>query len=323
MLFDVPVRAFRRAVGALAASGVVLGLAGCASTKASTVGSTAASRTPSPVTRTGTGSASAAVPLPAPRPTAAQVRRQAAAGLGRLIRAAPQGGASVAAIDLATGRRYAAGASSGMWTASTYKLFLVEQLLLHRQGGGGIGLSSSEIAQCTTALENSDNVAGYELFSGGGGNPAMQQTASRLHMTHTDADGTDPAFLRTSAADYLQVLRALVDPDSPLSAASRHFVLHLMSQVEPDQRWGVGVVADKGTTFYNKNGWLSIDNSNGPGEDDGFRWVVSSVGIVTVHSHKLLLSVFTEHNPSFADGVGQVQALARLAASYVTGAAVN
>ena len=43
-----------------------------------------------------------------------------------------------------------------------------------------------------------------------------------------------------------------------------------MRNVEADQRWGVGAAADKGSRFANKNGWLSIDDSNGPGEtDDG------------------------------------------------------
>ena len=36
-----------------------------------------------------------------------------------------------------------------------------------------------------------------------------------------------------------------------------------MRNVEADQRWGVGVAADPGTDFANKNGWLNIDDDNG------------------------------------------------------------
>ena len=56
-----------------------------------------------------------------------------------------------------------------------------------------------------------------------------------------------------------------------------------MADVEADQRWGVSAAADKDTDVDNKNGWLSIDDSNGPGETDDGRWAVTSVGIIRVH----------------------------------------
>jgi hypothetical protein len=240
-----------------------------------------------------------------------------------LIAAAPKGSVSVAAVDLQTGRTFEAGVSSGMWTASAYKLFVVVALLLERQGPDGLGLSSTEIAQCTRAIENSDNRAGYALFLAAGGNAALDRTAKRLHMSHTDADSTDPTFTRTSAADYLRLWRALLDRDGPLDAVARRFVLQLTSRVEADQRWGVGTVADQRTTFYLKNGWLSVDDSNGPDEDDHDRWVVASAGIVRVHSHRLVLAVFSQHNASFGDGVERVEALARPLAAAVTGTVVR
>jgi beta-lactamase class A len=318
--------ATRQATRAVAALGAVGVIAGCTSVATPAL-------VPAPSRNSVTSALQSSSPpvsaTPAPsstapgRPTAGQVRARAAATLRGLIRTAPQGGVSVAAVNLDTGRAYAAGESSGVWTASAYKLFVVVALLLNRQAGGELGLSSSELSYCAAAIENSDNRAGYALFLDAGGNPTLQQVANRLRMRHTDADGTDPAFTRTSAADYVKLLRALVDDDSPLSAASRRYVLGLMSQVEADQRWGVGVVADDGTTFYNKNGWVWVDNTNGPGERDNDLWVASSVGIATVQGHKLLLSVFTQHNSSFEDGVARVQALVRPLASLVTGVEVG
>jgi hypothetical protein len=90
-----------------------------------------------------------------------------------------------------------------------------------------------------------------------------------------------------------------------------------MRWVDADQRWGVGVVADQGTAFQNKNGWLSIDNNNGPGEVDDGLWAVNSIGIVTVHGQQVLLAVMTQHRPSLEAGETLVQALARAIAPAV------
>jgi hypothetical protein len=118
------------------------------------------------------------------------------------------------------------------------------------------------------------------------------------------------------ASDGIAMLRALVS-DGPLDGRSRRFVLHLMRNVEADQRWGVGVVADPGTTFANKNGWLRVDDDNGPGENDDERWLVNSVGIVRVAGQQLLISVFTEHNPDRDTGIRLVERLVRLIAPTV------
>jgi hypothetical protein len=135
-------------------------------------------------------------------------------------------------------------------------------------------------------------------------------------MTHTVPGDSDPTFTTTSAGDYQILLRNLVTA-GPLDATSRALALRLMTNVNTSQRWGVGAVADVGTHFANKNGWLAVDNSNGPGEDDNGRWIVSSVGIVTVHGQQVLLSVFTQHQRSFDDGVAFVESLSKAAAPAV------
>jgi hypothetical protein len=82
---------------------------------------------------------------------------------------------------------------------------------------------------------------------------------------------------------------------APLHAYGRSLVLEFMRNVEDDQRWGVGVVADPGTTFANKNGWLSVEEDNPDGLSDDDRWLVNSVGIVTVHHQQVLMAVLTQH----------------------------
>jgi beta-lactamase class A len=257
--------------------------------------------------------ATSATSTPAPPPR--DPRLVARAAMMRLERRLPADAISVAVRDEDTGASYFYGARSGMWTGSVYKLLVLEALLLERQEDGD-WFSSGELADITAMIEHSDNAAGYRMFLDAGGSTALAATARRLGMRHTRIGVSDPTFTTTSAYDGLAMLRCLVEPGL-LDRHSRLFVLSLMHAVESDQRWGVGVLADRGTTFANKNGWLSVDDTNGPGEDDDGRWVVSSVGIVRVHGERLLVSIFTKHNPDFDDGVRLVERLARLAAPAV------
>jgi Beta-lactamase enzyme family len=242
--------------------------------------------------------------------SAATAKAAAVANISAMIRSVPDHAAFVAALNTTTRAQYLTGSTAGNWTASCYKLVLLETLLLQHQQQG-TSITDDEAADATAAIEHSDNVAGYQLWLDVGRNPGMQQAMPTLGLTHAVAEGSDPTFTKLTGPDTLALLNNLVDPKSPLDAASRSFTLGLMRAVESDQRWGVGAAADPGTTFANKNGWLSIDDSNGPGESDDGRWVVNSLGIVTVAGQQVLLAVFTEHQPSFAAGVKLVETLAK------------
>jgi beta-lactamase class A len=235
--------------------------------------------------------------------------------MAKIERRLPAGAMSVAVRNESTGDTYVYGARGGMWTGSVYKLLVLETLLLERQNNG-TWFSSGELADITAMIERSDNAAGYRMFLDAGGTTALAATAHQLGMRHTRIGASDPTFTTTSGRDGLAMLSCLVRPGL-LDEHSRAFVLSLMRSVEADQRWGAGVLADPGTTFENKNGWLSVDDSNGPGEDDDGLWVVSTVGIVRSHGDELLVSIFTRHNPDLETGIRLVQRLARLAAPAV------
>jgi beta-lactamase class A len=245
-------------------------------------------------------------------PNAAAVRAEAASQLVKIIKSQPAGAVSVAARNMVTGAEYKAGAKSGMWMASSYKLLVLCALLMQ-----DAALTSDEMATATRAIENSDNIAGYSLFLDAGGNTGTGLALRRLGMAHTVMGASDPTFTTTSASDYLTLLGALVTP-GPLSPASRSLVLSLMRGVEADQRWGVGVVADRGSQFANKNGWLSIDDTNDADEDDDDLWVANSAGVLTVAHQQVLIAIFTRHQQSFAAGVALVQQLARSLVSTVS-----
>ncbi len=284
----------------------LLTVAGC--------GSASSGATAPGSTRTAERSASAPAASPTLGPE--QIRATAERQVASIIAAQPRGAVSVAALNTATGARFVAGAGSGMWTASAYKLFVVEALLLRREDQGAY-LSSYEVDEVSAALQYSDNAAAYRLFLDVGGNAALTETAQRLGMTHTVPGASDPTFTTTSGADYLKLLESLVDPGT-LSARARSFVLGLMRNVEADQRWGVSAVADKDSSVALKNGWLSIDNSNGPGETDNGLWVASSAGIVRVEGQQVLMAIFTRHQPDYATGIRLVERLATAIAPAVT-----
>jgi hypothetical protein len=307
-----------RRLGLLTACAVVV--ASCAAPQASTSSGssgplgafTAHSATMAPASAS---SQPVELPPTVPAVSTAQLQAQAQAKLAAVIAGQPAGSVSVAGFNVVTGASFTGGATAGMWTASTYKLFVLETLLLQRQQQG-TPLSSYELGEATPMIEQSDNDAGYSLFLAAGGNRGLAAAAKQFAMASTVPGDSDPTFTTTSAADFLQLLKNLVTA-GPLNAYSQSLALGLMRGVEADQRWGVGVVADPGTTFANKNGWLSVDNSNGSGEDDSSRWIVSSVGVVNVQGQQLLISVFTEHQPSMQAGVGLVQSLAQIVAPAI------
>jgi hypothetical protein len=242
------------------------------------------------------------------------VRRKTLAAVRALESKQPSGAISVAALNLKTGERFVDGSHGGMWTASAYKLFVVETLLL--QNGGP--LSGAEASDAGIAIENSDNAAGYRLFLDAGGNSGLEAAANRFGMHHTIPGQSDPTFTRTSAADFLILARNLFDRHGPLTPAARHYLLNLMADEEDDQRWGVSAAADKDSDFYSKNGWLSIDDTNGAGETDNGLWAVTSVGVIRVNHQPVAMAVFTEHQPLMGDGVHLVERLARTIAPAVT-----
>jgi beta-lactamase class A len=268
--------------------------------------SIAPSTTPVPATSIATTPVavpSATVPAP---PTPRQVATHTLTAIaGRL----PGGSISVAVVNTRTGASFRWGERRGMWTGSVYKLLVLEALLLERQRADA-WFTSYELADITAMIEQSNNKAGYRMFLDAGGSTPLAAAAKRLGLRHTHLGVADPALTTMDARDGITLLRRLVH-GGPLTARSKAFVLGLMRNVQSDQRWGAGVVADRDTTFANKNGWMQVDRNNGPGEDDDGRWLVNSLGIIRVHGQQLLIAIFTKHDPDCYSGIRLVQKLAR------------
>jgi hypothetical protein len=216
---------------------------------------------------------------------------------------------SVAGYDLSTKRSIVAGAGSGMTEASIVKLDIL-QTALYRQQRGLATFDDDDVADM---MEHSDNAAADRVFRTDNGNSGLQNYNDLIGLGHTALDPGGLWGLSTTAAtDQLTLLKQLVSGSSPLNAASRAYALNLMSQVEPDQTWGISAGADAGAKSQLKNGWLSIDRDHG-------LWAVNSDGITTVGGHKVLLVVLSQHQPDFRTGVNRVEAAARQLAAALRG----
>ena len=96
----------------------------------------------------------------------------------------------------------------GMWTASVYKLFMLEILLQLRLGRPAHRRPTP--SEATPMIENSDNVAGRTKSSrtagtGGAGVLADGFEEPRTHSTPSPV-WHDPAFTTTSAMDCIKAL---------------------------------------------------------------------------------------------------------------------
>lgn len=251
------------------------------------------------------------VAVGAPAPSAPDPQSAVSAALARMAAGRAADSVSVAALDATTGTRVAWGATSGMTTASVFKLSLLESYLLHNQDRGQEPGEGQEAA-LAAMVENSDNDSADAVYEALGGAAGVNAAIHRLGLSSTVLGSDDHWGLSTtSAGDQLTVLENLASPTSPLSAASRAYALGLASNVEADQRWGVGAAADPGTDFANKNGWLNVD-------DDGGRWVVGSVGVIQAHGHQILLAVLTQHDSDLDSGISFVESVARTVTTTLT-----
>jgi beta-lactamase class A len=234
--------------------------------------------------------------------------RAAETALDRLVQRAPPGGVSVAAEDLTTGVSFHAGASRGMTSASVAKLEILETLLLHAHGP----LTGAVADTATGMIENSNNDDADTCFADLGGSSAYVAAKPELGLTSATVldQGVYWGLDTTSGADQVTLLRDLVSSASPLAASARKYALHLLGDVEADQRWGVPVIADSGTSYAVKNGWLGVSSDNG-------RWAVNSDALVTYHGHHLAVSIMTQHGPDEESGIDEVDALARSVATVV------
>jgi beta-lactamase class A len=217
------------------------------------------------------------------------------------IVAGRKGSVDIAVYDHATGQITHYTNTGGTFaTASIVKLSILEGLLVEDQDNGR-SLTSSQLAQATPMIENSDNNAASALWNLVGGASAMNNLFKQLGATSTTA-GTDDEWglTQTTALDQLKVVNAVAYPGGLLSDSSATAADGLLDRVEADQRWGVSGGVPASASVELKNGWLP--ESNG--------WIINSIGHVYGDGADYTIAVMTSGNPSEQYGISTIQNLA-------------
>jgi hypothetical protein len=218
-----------------------------------------------------------------------------------------------AVYDIGTGQSWRLGDGPAQAEASVVKLDILETLLA-RQDGNPLSPGDQSLSQ--SMIEDSDNDAATSLWEEAGGAAGIGAYNDRAGLTRTTPSAcvTCPGFpwpgwglTTTVPQDQLTLLKQLILPGgSPLlSAAERSYVLSLMENVAPGQRWGVSGGVPAGVTVALKNGWLPLDDANTD-------WQVNSVGWISGAGRDYLIAVFTTGNPNEQYGIDTVDALSSL-----------
>lgn len=194
-------------------------------------------------------------------------------------------------------------------TASIVKLAIAEKVLLDSQTTGQ-GLSTTQRAELTSMLENSDNDAATALWESVGGSDAMQGFFQTVGASDTQVDsGGHWGLTTTTALDQLKIVTVLQQPGKLLSSGSIATITDLLGNVESDQRWGISAGAPAGTTVLLKDGWLDDAETNSQYASTG-DWLINSIGYLQQGGTTYAISILTDGNPSETNGIQTVQALA-------------
>jgi beta-lactamase class A len=155
------------------------------------------------------------------------------------------------------------------YAASVIKVTILSALLLKEHGPSHLTVRQRNLAYLM--ITQSDNAAATALWDDVG-MADMQQFLNKAGMPHTVLNAAW-GLTAITAKDELRLLQLLTTSNKVLGKNSRAYVLRLMAQVIPTERWGVPAGAPSDVTVHVKNGWLPY-----PGAND---WNINSIGAFT------------------------------------------
>ncbi len=245
-------------------------------------------------------------PTVSPTPTTAPVVN--ATGLlsdasVRRYLAGRKGNVTAAIYDVATG-------STSLWrpgivqyAASVVKVEILATLLDQFEDQGH-PLSTREASLATRMIDQSDNTATDALWTEAGGEGGVASFGRILGLAATiPGSGLRWGYTKTTAADQVTLLKALVLQESLLQAASRNYALGLMRHVDKDEAWGISAGVGRGVEVALKNGWLPVDEDN---------WQVNSIGWVNGQDRNYVVAILTDSDPTEGYGIQTIQGLSSL-----------
>ncbi|WP_424215967.1 hypothetical protein ACN20G_27870 (plasmid) [Streptomyces sp. BI20] len=239
------------------------------------------------------------------RPDAQTVLSQELAAAWAEAVPAAQGRFALGVRDVRTGAVAVAGQDDFRFnTASVVKSHILAATLLKAQDEKR-ELTAFELRQVVPMIRQSANEPATALWPGVGRDAGMKKAYERFGMTETSPGTLDRWGLTTTTVrDQLRFLEMLHSPDSPLNETSRAYQLNLMSTLDKDQiEGGVHTIADPGSTYAAKDGWL-------PRSQTGL-WVINSIGRLPVSGRLLDIVVLSQDQRSQDAGVQQGEKMLR------------
>jgi beta-lactamase class A len=251
------------------------------------------------------------VPPSRPVSSARRLRPDPLTGRATSFLATRHGTVLAAVYDLDTRQTWTVGQGPPQAEASVVKVDILEALLVQR---GRNGLTRREAALARLMIERSDNNAATDLWRAVGGARGVRSfnAAAGLARTSPSACVVCAGFpwpgwglTTTTPADQISLLRQLAGPGPLLSDADRRYVLGLMEDVIPSQRWGITAGVSPQATVALKDGWLPLDGAR---KD----WQVNSIGWVSGRGRDYLIAVFCTGNPTPRYGVTTIAGLSAI-----------
>jgi hypothetical protein len=158
------------------------------------------------------------------------------------------------------------------------------------------------------AITESDNAAAERLWAQLGDPAAAAARVQEVLQETGDPTVVESRKVRPEFTAFGQTMWSLANQvrftASAVCNSANDPIFHLMSQVEPDQRWGIGranLTGISGAEF--KGGW---------GPSPSGKYLVRQIGVVTVTAGKFALAIAAEPaSGSFDDGTHDLDEVAK------------
>ncbi|MGW1287138.1 serine hydrolase [Streptomyces sp. NPDC002586] len=218
------------------------------------------------------------------------------------VLAGRRGTVALGVYDRATSTTCTLRATSSYDSASTVKVTVLAALLWDAKKDNRY-LTDTEASLAKAMITQSDNNATTRLWKQLG-LAKIKGFLAAAGMTNTvpGANGYW-GLTQENVTDEQRLLGLITAKNGVLSDNSRAYILKLMGQVVPAQRWGTPAGAPSTVSVHVKNGWLQRATHG---------WRVHSLGTFDGAGHDYTMSVLTQDNSTMDYGVTTIQNVARV-----------
>jgi beta-lactamase class A len=208
---------------------------------------------------------------------------------------------TAAVYDVRSGRTYLYNPDVDEQTASMAKIDILADLLYETQRAHR-SLTTRENLLSTKMIEFSNNRAANQLWTDIGGRDSIDSFNTLIGFKQT-FPSYDWGRIETTSRDQVQLLKAIVLPNTILTVASRAYEMELMEDVTPGQQFGLGWGLPARVNVGLKDGWYL---------ESGTGWQINTSGYVQYKGRLYLATIMCTNNPDETYGVSTVTTLSRL-----------